>query len=51
MPMDEVAQNVIELDEVLGAEVLALHEQIGNMQSVGLQFALLVRVRAPACCA
>jgi AraC-like DNA-binding protein len=41
IPMAEVAQDVIELDEVLGNEVLALHERLGEVKTAGEQFAVL----------
>jgi AraC-like DNA-binding protein len=41
MPMQEVARNVIELDDVLGDEVNAVHEQLGNCREPGRQFGIL----------
>jgi AraC-like DNA-binding protein len=41
MPLGEVAQNVFELDEVLGAEVDAVHQRLGECDNAGEQFAVL----------
>lgn len=41
MPMHEVALNVIELDDALGDEVNAVHEQLGNCDEPGRQFGIL----------
>jgi AraC-like DNA-binding protein len=41
MPMGEVAQNVIELDDVLGDQVNAVHERLGQAGGAGMQFAVL----------
>lgn len=60
MPLGEIAHDVIELDEALGEEVRAVHQQVGDLCDPGLQFAVLcdfvrrrvarsrVRVRADA---
>jgi AraC-like DNA-binding protein len=41
MPMQEVALNVIELDDALGDEVNSVHEQLGNCSEPGRQFGIL----------
>ena len=41
MPLGEVARDVIELNDVLGDEVNAVHEQLGNNGDAGQQFAIL----------
>ncbi|MGH8177442.1 MAG: helix-turn-helix domain-containing protein [Steroidobacter sp.] len=41
LPMGQIAQNVLELDDVLGDEVNAVHERLGEQGDVGLQFAVL----------
>jgi methylphosphotriester-DNA--protein-cysteine methyltransferase len=41
MPLDEIAQDVIELDATLGPEVDAVHERLCNTPEPGLQFAIL----------
>jgi len=41
MPLQEVALNVIELDDVLGDEVNAVHEQLCNCAEPGQQFGIL----------
>lgn len=41
LPMQEVAQNVIEMDDVLGDEVNAVHEQLGNCLDPAGQFGIL----------
>ena len=41
MPMHEVALNVLELDEVLGQQVNAVHERLGNCAGPGEQFGVL----------
>jgi AraC-like DNA-binding protein len=41
MPMGEVAQNVIELNDVLGDQVNAVHERLGAASGAGMQFAVL----------
>jgi len=41
LPLGEVAHDVIELDDALGAEVNRVHERIGNTPEPGLQLAIL----------
>jgi AraC-like DNA-binding protein len=41
MPLAEVAHNVLELDDVLGGQVNAVHERLGNSRDPGEQFAVL----------
>lgn len=41
VPLGEVAQNVFELDEVLGAEIDAVQERLGECDNAGEQFAVL----------
>ncbi len=41
VPLGEVAQNVFELDEVLGAAIDAVHERLGECDNAGEQFAVL----------
>ena len=41
LPLGEVAHDVVELDDVLGAEVNRVHERLGNTTDAGQQFAVL----------
>jgi AraC-like DNA-binding protein len=41
MPMQEVALNVVELDDALGDAVNSVHEQLGNCSEPGRQFGIL----------
>lgn len=41
MPLGEIAHDVIESDDALGAEVNRVHERIGNTSDAGLQLAIL----------
>ena len=41
MPLGEVAQNVFELDEVLGPAIDAVHQRLGECNNAGEQFAVL----------
>ena len=41
MPLGTVAQNVFELDEVLGAAIASVHQQLGDCADAGRQFAVL----------
>ena len=41
LPLGEIAHDVLELDEALGAEVNRVHERIGNTADAGAQFAIL----------
>jgi AraC-like DNA-binding protein len=41
MPLQEVALNVIEVDDVLGDDVNRVHEQLGNCARPGQQFGIL----------
>ena len=41
LPLGEIAHDVIESDDALGAEVNRVHERIGNMADPGLQLAIL----------
>jgi AraC-like DNA-binding protein len=41
LPMGAIAHDVLELDDVLGDQVHAVHERLGALPSPGLQFALL----------
>jgi len=41
LPMSEIAHDVLELDEALGAEVNAVHERLGDVRDAGEQFGLL----------
>jgi AraC-like DNA-binding protein len=41
LPLGEIAHDVIELDDALGAEVNRVHERIGNTAEPGLQLAVL----------
>ena len=41
LPLGEIAHDVIELDEALGAEVNRVHERIGNTADAGMQLAIL----------
>jgi AraC-like DNA-binding protein len=41
IPLGRIARDVFELDEVLGSEANAVHEQLGNATDAGQQFAIL----------
>jgi len=41
LPLGEIAHDVVELDEALGAEVNRVHERIGNTADAGMQLAIL----------
>jgi AraC-like DNA-binding protein len=41
LPLGEIAHDVVELDDALGAEVHRVHERIGNTPEAGLQLAIL----------
>jgi AraC-like DNA-binding protein len=41
MPLGEIARDVIELNDALGQEVDAVHQQVGDLTDPGLQFAVL----------
>ena len=41
VPMGDIAQDVIELDDVLGDQVNAVHERLGGLSDAGAQFAVL----------
>jgi len=41
MPMGKIARDVLELDDVLGHEVNAVHERLGNSRDAAEQFAIL----------
>ena len=41
LPLGEIAHDVVELDDALGAEVNRVHERIGNTTEAGLQLAIL----------
>ena len=41
IPLGSVAQNVFELDSVLGAEVAAVHQRLGDCEDAAEQFAVL----------
>lgn len=41
LPLAQIARDVIELDDALGAEVNRVHERIGDATEPGMQFAIL----------
>ncbi len=41
LPLGEIAHDVVELDDALGAAVNRVHERLGNTTDAGLQFAIL----------